>query len=350
VTSGARPSASGAKPADLVLAGIVREVVELGAGHGITRDALLAELALRADELEDPDALVPFEAYVRAWEILDAIPGNQELGLRLGAAPAIEQLGALGFVLLHAQTGVDAARSFRRFSRLVSESLAPQVDLDDEHLSYHLVWPPRLARIVACADYALVSPIKLFRSLAGLPDDFPLAVEAWYQCQAPAGLDRAQVLGCRVRYGAPEMRLVLRREPLERPLPRRDPALFAYLTRHTEALLARVPGSTRLSDGVRRVICETLRLGEPDQAEVCRKLAVSERTLQRRLREEGTSFAQILEQVRHASALQYLQNPELTLHETAFLLGYSEPSAFHRAFRRWEGETPQVFRRRVRGA
>jgi AraC-like DNA-binding protein len=329
------------------MAGIVREVVELGAGHGITREGLLAELGLRPEELADPEGLVPLEAYVRAWEVLDAIPGNEELGLRIGGAPALEQLGALGYALAHAQTALAAVRLFDRFGRLLSEALAPKIDIDDERVSYHLVWPPRLARIVACADYALISPIQLFRGLAGLPASVPLAVEAWYQCARPAGVDRAKVLGCPVRYGAPEMRLVLRREPLERPLPRHDPALFAYLARHTEAMVARIPTSTRIADRVRHLVCETLRDGEPEQALLSRKLGLSERTLQRRLREEGTSFAQILDSVRLDFSQQYLDNPAVTLHELAFLLGYSEPSAFHRAFRRWTGTTPQAYRREL---
>jgi AraC-like DNA-binding protein len=207
------------------------------------------------------------------------------------------------------------------------------------------VWPARLARISACADSALLSPIVIMRALAGLPDSVPLAVEAWYQCPRPAGGDRAKALGCPVRYGAPEMRLVLRRKPLEQPLPRQNPALFEYLARHTQTIVARIPETTRITERVRRVITETLQNGEPAQAEVSRKLAVSERTLQRRLREEGTSFAEILDEVRRELAQQYLANPAVTLHEIAFLLGYSEPSAFHRAFRRWTGATPQAFRR-----
>jgi AraC-like DNA-binding protein len=210
-----------------------------------------------------------------------------------------------------------------------------------------LVWPARLARVAACADTALSAPIVLMRSLLGLPDHVSLSVEAWYQCPRPAGIDRARALGCPVRYDAPEMRLVMRRAPLEQPLPRHDPKLFAYLARHAQAIVTRLPQSNRISERVQRLLTETLQSGEPVQTDIARKLALSERTLQRRLREEDTSFAQILDGVRRELAERYLQNPATTLHEVAFLLGYSEPSAFHRAFRRWTGVTPQVFRRSV---
>jgi len=290
-----------------MLAGVVRQVVELGAARGLTRERLLAELGLRAEELEDPDGLVPFEAYVRAWEVIGREPGNEDVGLQLGAPHSLEALGALGYAMIHAETGVAAIELFRRHARLVSESLAPHIDLDREHVTYHLVWPTRLARVAACADAALAGPISLLRALLGLPIQVPLAAEAWYQCPRPAGVDRAQALGCPVRYDAPEMRLVMYRAPLEQPLPRHDPKLFQYLSRHAQAVLARLPQSARISERVQRLILETLQDGEPAQAEIARKLAISERTLQRRLREEGTSFADLLDRTRHELALRYLE-------------------------------------------
>jgi AraC-like DNA-binding protein len=207
---------------------------------------------------------------------------------------------------------------------------------------YHLVWPARVARLVQFADCALAGTAALSRSLAGLPASVPLLREVWYQCPRPAGFDREAALGCPVRFGAPETRAVLRREPLERPLPRHDPALFAYLERHAQAVLASIPSEGGVVERVSRLITENLRHGEPAQSEVARKLALSERTLQRRLREADTSFAAILDAVRRQLAQLYLAEPTLGLHEVAFLLGYSEPSAFHRAFRRWTGKTPQT--------
>jgi AraC-like DNA-binding protein len=344
VTSDAKRSVSGATPGDFVLSGIVRELVDAADGQGITRAALIAEIGLTAEELADPDGLVPFEAYIRAWEVLAAIPGNDEIGLRMGESSAVEHLGALGYAMIHAQSALAALELFRRYRRLASDTFAPAIDIDGEHVVIHLVWPVRLARLSACADSALAGAISILRALAGLARGAPLAVEAWYQCPRPSGVDRAAALGCRVRYGAPEMRLVLRRELLEQPLPTHNPALVEYLSRHTQAIVARIPESALISDRVRRVITENLQNGEPAQAEVSRKLALSERTLQRRLRDEATTFAAILNDVRHELSQHYLASSDLTLHEVAFLLGYSEPSAFHRAFRRWTGETPQAFR------
>src|SRR5262249_39669466 len=130
---------------------------------------------------------------------------------------------------------------------------------------------------------------------------------------------------------------------LERPFAAPNPSTHAYLERHAARLLEALDPE-RWSDRVRRTLAENLRRGTVQQAQVARRLAVSERTLQRRLGEEGLSFAGILDAVRRDLCLGYIAEPSLAVYEIAFLLGYSEPSALHRAFRRWTGESPQAYR------
>lgn len=345
MTSGAKPSASGASAGDLMLGSIVRSLVDAAVHFGgLERAPLIEAIGLRAEELDDPDGLVPLAAYVAAWEALAAKPGNEEVGLKLGALSSPQYLGALGYAMVHAPSGVAAIQLFQRFRKLVSDTLAPEIAFEDEQVVYRLVWPARIARVAQFADCAFAGTQAMQRALMGLSSSTQLLREVWYQCPRPLGIDRAQALGCPVRFGAPESRAVLWRAPLERPLPRHDPALFAYLERHAQTLLAGMPQGEGMVERVQRLITEALRGGEPAQADVARKLALSERTLQRRLREANTSFAQLLDGVRQQLARLYLSDRALGLHEVAFLLGYSEPSAFHRAFRRWTGQTPQAFR------
>lgn len=346
MTSGARDLSLGAKQGDMVLSSIVRSVVEAAAQAGFDRKAFVARIGLHSADIEDPDGFVPFDAYLSAWEAVAETPGCEDFGLRLGALSSPRFLGALGYAMTHAPDALSAVRMFHRFRRLVSDTLAPEIEIDRRHVIYHLVWPERVARLVHFADCAFVGTLSLMRDLAGLPPNVPLAVEAWFQCVRPEGLERSQVLGCPVRFDSPETRFVLLREPLERPLPRHEPALFDYLERHASAALARLPrGDTRVSVRVRRLVTEALKSGEPSQSELSRKLGMSERTLQRRLREEGTSFAEILDGVRQELSALYLSEPGVAAYEVAFLLGYSEPSAFYRAFRRWTGMTPREYRR-----
>ena len=131
---------------------------------------------------------------------------------------------------------------------------------------------------------------------------------------------------------------------LERPLLAQNRDLFAYLDRHAQALQQKLDRAPSLAFRVRELLVERLRDGEPDQPSIARALGLSERTLQRRLSEENASFASLVDEVRADLARLYLGDPKLAIFEIAFLLGYSEPSAFNRAFKRWTGQSPSEFR------
>jgi len=117
---------------------------------------------------------------------------------------------------------------------------------------------------------------------------------------------------------------------IRHPLPNAAPILGAYLRKQADALP--------------RHIAERLGRGEPSQTEIARLMGLSERTLQRRLSAEGTTFNGVLEDARREIALGFLANRKLAAYEVSFLLGYSEPATFFRAFKRWTGKTPQQYR------
>jgi AraC-like DNA-binding protein len=127
-------------------------------------------------------------------------------------------------------------------------------------------------------------------------------------------------------------------------LPKADSNLVSLLQRNAEALLDPEPGRDAITDQVRRVINEISAPGALQLRAVARKLGLSARTLQRRLNEEGSSFDELVRETRSTRAKNYLRRNELAICEIAYLLGFSQPSAFHRAFHRWTGMTPRTFR------
>ena len=144
---------------------------------------------------------------------------------------------------------------------------------------------------------------------------------------------------------APETSIAIHKRVFDLPLRRPDPSLFAYLERHARSLESQLRDDHSLTERVRQCLVERLRDGEPEQREIARLLGLHERTLQRRLRAEQTTFAQLLDSVRSELARMFLGDPRLAVFEIAYLLGFSEPSAFQRAFRRWTGQTPREYRR-----
>ncbi|MEW6497266.1 MAG: helix-turn-helix domain-containing protein, partial [Cyanobacteriota bacterium] len=132
---------------------------------------------------------------------------------------------------------------------------------------------------------------------------------------------------------------------LKQPLLKSDPGLCAVLDRHAEDLLAKLPRQESIVDSVRQEISAGLRGGDPGLDAIANKLGIAPRTLQRKLKEAGTSHQELLDEMRRELSIYYLQERDMAVCEVAFLLGFSETSAFHRAFKRWTGTTPGEFRR-----
>ena len=150
--------------------------------------------------------------------------------------------------------------------------------------------------------------------------------------------------GCAVRFGAPRDRLVLHRADLDRPFASYNQELLEMLSPALERALADCESRSTLSGQVKWLMKRHLATRRPDMRAIARQLALSERTLQRRLADEGTRFQDVLTQARRELAREYLANRQLEMADVAFLLGFDDQNSFFRAFRQWEGETPSRWR------
>jgi AraC-like DNA-binding protein len=148
-----------------------------------------------------------------------------------------------------------------------------------------------------------------------------------------------------IRFNRPVNGVVLRRALLDAPLVKADPGLCGVLERHVRELVERMPKATALSDRVRELVASELSTGGASAATVARKLHMSRRTLQRQLGADGTTFRALFDMLRRDLAMHYLGERKIAIAEVAFLLGFSEASAFYRAFNRWYGTTPTAYRR-----
>ena len=136
------------------------------------------------------------------------------------------------------------------------------------------------------------------------------------------------------------------------PLRSADPALAAIVRRRLDRLLQHgsPEADPAVASRVRRVLIEQAGRSEPSAQAVARELGMSPRTLTRRLAAEGASFREVLDKLRQEAAVALLREGRMGIGEIAFLLGYSEPAAFHRSFKRWTGKTPLAWRRDLRAA
>lgn len=167
-------------------------------------------------------------------------------------------------------------------------------------------------------------------------------------------MGNAQVLetyfGCRVRVGASCNRLTLHRRDLDRSFVSYNEEMLEILTPVLDRSLKEELNSGSMTKKVIWMIKRSLAGGSLDLEKVAKELGVSDRTLQRRLSDEHTSFKHLLTQARHEQAREYLSDPSLDIKEVAFLLGYEDQNSFYRAFRYWEGDTPSQWRALHAGA
>jgi len=342
-------NASGSGPVPgTVLSALVLGNLHAAESFGFDVGALRDAAGLSDTMLEDPDGRVPVENYVALWETIERDPRAIAFGLSLGKQLGVDALGVVGYVMQHAPDVRTALHCLQRFNGLLGDGVGPQLTEAGDRASLQRVEPPRVARLQSLSIAAPLGTVTLLRQLAGVPEHEPIALEAGFQHPPlpPAPLHELQTaLACPLAFNQSETRLVLPHAFLDRALVAPNSALLAYLERHARALLTKVRDPTSTSERVRTLLSERLREGEPTQASVAKLCGMSERTLQRRLQEEATTFAQLLDEVRHALARMYLTDSQLAVFEVAFLLGYSEPSAFNRAFRRWTGASPSEFRR-----
>jgi AraC-like DNA-binding protein len=349
MTAGAKSSTSD-DTGGTVLAALVQGNLHAARAFGLDADQVEQVAGLTPEALGDPDGRVAVERYVALWEAIDADPRSLEFGLWLGKGMALQALGVVGYVMQHAPDVRAALRCLERFNGLLGEGVGPEISERGEHVVLHRVEPPRLARLLSLSMAAPLGTVTLLREIAALVPGEPVALEVAFQhppFPPEILVQLEQLFACPLRFNESETRLVLPRALLDRPLTSPNEALFAYLARHAETLQARVAASSSLASRVRELLAARIRQGEPDQASIAQALVLGERTLQRRLQDEGVTFAALLDEVRADLGRMYLADPKLAIFEVAFLLGYSEPSPFNRAFRRWTGQSPSEFRRQL---
>src|SRR5262245_38858195 len=227
--------------------------------------------------------------------------------------------------------------------RLLSDALVVALAAEAEATWVRLDVEPALRAFRPAADFRLAALLALCREIAAAPIA-PLTVQLPYRRPEDVR-EYERFYRAPLEFGALATAVLLRNDDLARPVVGADATMTGYLDQLAAQLLAALGGQDSLRDQVRRLLWSALSAGVPDVEVVGRGLGMSPLTLQRRLREEGTTFRTVLTQLRHDLARPLLGDGRLAVAEVAFLLGYEDPSAFQRAFRRWSGRSPRAFRR-----
>jgi len=307
---------------------------------GIDPREVLRRAELPEDLLTREDVMLDPERYFRFWRALEAASGDPLFALRLCEVVTTESFLPPLFAALCSTNLEEGIERIAQYKRLIGP-LGMKVESEADALSVSFDWldatltpPPSMIAM------ELVFLVELARR-ATRSNLCPLQVEARVELQPHDGY--AEYFGCLPEVGT-RHRLVFSRADAERPFITSNAALWRAFEPDLRRRLSELEAEATTTERVRAVLLEALPSGQSSADEVARRLALSKRTLQRRLRDESTSFQVVLNQTREVLAKHYLMRTSLSGTEIAFLIGFDDPNSFFRAFHQWTGQTPQQLR------
>ena len=268
-------------------------------------------------------------------------------GLAIGAMVQPRHVGVMGYVVLASTNLGEAMLAYQRYERLFYGADLAEVSMDGRDVEIR--WERSSADMGQLVDsVGIASLISFLRRQVENPP--PPSLITFIH---PAPAEAAEVaayeafFGCPVLFGDTYTRVRFPLAYLTIPMPHSDPGLRALLDRQAQALLLALPDSDAFDRALQQVMLRLLPENSATLQRAADALHVSVRTLQRRLDARELTWQQLLDRTREQLARQYLADRSLTLGDIALLLGFSEQSAFNRAFRRWTGQTPARIRRQL---
>jgi AraC-like DNA-binding protein len=295
-------------------------------------------------KLVDPSVRVPEAVTEMAWRLAASLTRDEALGIHLAESLPRGTLDLIEYALRSSPSLGKGLDRLARYGRLLSDRVAARIHREGESLLFLVHNTATTPLHPARSEFALAVALKLAQDSTGA-DITPVRV--CFGHPAPADIsEHRRFFRARVHFGTGSSSLKISAADAARPMRDADAALAGIIRRRLESALHEQDRSSAgaMSTRVRRLLVEHLGQSALTLDTVAAALAVSRRTLTRRLAEEGASFRETFDGVRRDFALALLQDRTLTIGDIAFFLQYSEPAAFHRSFRRWTGRTPQAFK------
>ncbi len=315
----------------------LRGLLDYVQSRGLSAERLLEG---RQINLEDRDARLPESECAALFDRAAALLKDDAIGLHAGEQIRPGHYGALGYVAMNCATLGEALNGLRRYHALVLDVGPMEQAMENGQLV--LSWDPDVAEpFRQLAEYNLAGLVTFARWISGSRNN-PLRIDFTYAAPVDLG-EHQRVLGCPLRFSQDRYRLLMSVDWLAQPLIQPDAAMRAMMEQLAERHMQSLTRGDAISDA-RAAIARQLGEGDVELNAIAAQLHLSARTLQRKLQEANLSFTQLVDDVRRELAERYLADAKLDLVDIAFLLGYSEQSAFTRAYKRWTGRAPAASR------
>ncbi|MBI9051076.1 MAG: AraC family transcriptional regulator [Anaerolineaceae bacterium] len=314
------------------------------ASLGLDVDAFLQSIGIDPQSLKSPDVHIPVETYLFIQEEAIKRTRDEYFGLHMGEYAEPGSWSILGYMMMNCKNLGQAFEKAGRYSRIIGNLIEATGVFQFNKVKVVFFTPPHAPKMTRhCYESTLSSTVRMLHTLTG-KDIRPVQVGFSY----PEPTDSSEydrVFGCLVLFNQKETFMTLDIKIAKIPVLLSNPALLEHFESYAQEFITKMEHTDEYTRAVMRIILANLDDEKLSIKEIAKEMAVSVRTLQKRLEEEGVVFSELLRSVRAKLAKQYLTE-NYTVEQITYLLGFSEPSVFRKAFKKWAGMTPREFRER----
>lgn len=322
-------------------------LVRLLDADGIDTDQLLEQADITRDVLQSPGSRIPFAKDIKLWKLALEASGDPALGLRLPQFISSSAFMGMGLAMQCAETLEDSLQCLERLCELAADGVTQQLVQEGDRAFVRYVAPAEIEPLLTHAelDASFASLLAMTQQSFGTPIQFIKTV-SFKRSPPEDSTPYSAFFNTEVKFNQPHNELELDTSVLHTKNPNAHPELAESIEQEALSYMRRSQlGNIVLQ--VQMTITDLLAQGEPPTlAAVARQLLVGERQLQRKLTDANSSFASMVQEVRHRMAKQYLRQPRLSIAQITQLVGFTDQSNFTKAFKRWEGESPAAFRKK----
>ena len=321
----------------------VVRVLQGAARSGADIPALLAETGIPRSLLDDPDARIERETFIRLMLSVMQQTEDEFLGFGQGRKSKPGTFSMMAHAVINCSSLEKAVLRGLKFYQLFDLEVRCDLVRKDDMAELRVFAHPRLDFREVIIESLIFLELRFMSWLVGKAIE-PELIQLDFS-RAQHDDEYRSLFNCPVEYDCDVSRVVFKRDYLELPLVQNELSLSKFLKESLAQLLDGNIHNVGLPAQIRAIISKEYGNNFPDFSEICEKLNMTPQTLRRRLKEANTSYQEIKDNIRKDASIYYLSKPDLSIDEIALLMGFSEASSFHRAFKKWTSKTPSVYRR-----
>ena len=313
---------------------------------GADIELLCQKVGLERSTLQNLDDFLPIAKVQELWEEAIILTGDEYLPLHISEMVNTISVGILAYVMMHCPILGKALEKLCQYQDIICDASKTSMFIQNDNVYLTISEP---SKDISSVRYAYESTLSIYYSaiLGMLGQVVPLkAVHFEFPAYSVNNSEHQRVFnGAEIVFNSNFSGLVFDKKYLELPILNANPNLFSLFENHAQSILNGLKSDSSLKNKIKKEIIFILKGEEPNLPIIAKNLGIGVRSIQIKLKEEGATFQQLLDEIRKDLALKHLKEDILSTADISYLLGYSEPSVFFRSFKKWTGQTPTFYRK-----